>query len=398
MHEEPEAHDRRAAASVSARRRWIEGAVLVVLWAIVAWLDVTQQAFDPRAGGGPLHPGETLYSFLEHVPWLLATPFIFWLTYRFSLDRAAWPWQLALHLAVAVPISAGIDLVNHVTWNAVVTAHTRPASIGAVMGGFHFLPEMLIYFVIFCAGTARNYFLRYQERIDEAARLRAESAELQAHSARLQAQLADARLEALRMQINPHFLFNTLNAISSYLEQDPRGVRRMIARLSELLRYTLDGTDTREVPLREEIGFIDSYLELQRMRFEERLETTLDVDPNVLDALVPNLLLQPLVENAIKHGIGDREEGGRVDIAAWREGPHLHLRVRDDGPGMAANGGDGMLPAKGIGLRNTRERLETLYGPDQELDLEHPDGGGLAAHIVLPFRTSADHYAATVSS
>jgi sensor histidine kinase YesM len=200
------------------------------------------------------------------------------------------------------------------------------------------------------------------------------------------------------MQINPHFLFNTLNTISSYLEQDPRGVRRMIARLSDLLRYTLEGTDAREVPLRQELGFIDSYLALQQIRFEERLEIGRDIDPDMLDALVPNLILQPLVENALKHGIGGREDGGRIELAAWREGNYLHLSVGDDGPGLSQTAGEvAAKDSQGIGLRNTRERLTSLYGPDQRFNLEAADGGGLVAHLVLPYHTSTDLYLPALS-
>jgi sensor histidine kinase YesM len=213
----------------------------------------------------------------------------------------------------------------------------------------------------------------------------------------MQAQLADARLDALRMQINPHFLFNTLNTISSYLEQDPRGVRRMIARLSDLLRYTLEGTNAREVPLRQELGFIDSYLALQQIRFEERLKIDRDIDPDVLDALVPNLILQPLVENALKYGIDGREEGGRIELSVWRQGNYLHLCVGDDGPGLPPPGDTEVKDSQGIGLHNTRERLASLYGSDQQFNLESSDGGGLIAHVVLPYHTSTDFYIPALS-
>ena len=374
------------------RRWWIEGAIIVAFWGTLAALDVAQSTSDPRGGGrGGMGPGESLYTFLEYALWVGVTPAIFWLARRFSFERRGWPGRLLLHVGAAVAIPAAVDLAHHVLWNALMDGRPRSVSLAAVLGGFHFLPELLLYLIVLAAGFARDYFLRYQARVDEAARLRAEAAEQQARAVGLQAQLAESRLRALRTQLNPHFLFNTLNFISSDLERDPRGVRRMIARLSELLRYTLDKTDVREAPLRQELGFIDGYLEIQRIRFEDRLAVQRDVDPAVLDALVPSLILQPLVENAVKHGIAHREKGGGIELRAWREGEHLHLSVRDDGPGLPPADGDGTA-APGIGLRNTRERLEALYGTSQRFELQPAEGGGLVAHLVLPYHTGTDLY------
>ena len=379
-------------ALAQRRRWWIEGAIIVAFWGTLAGLDVAQSAFDPRGGDrGGMRAGEALYTFLEYALWVIVTPAIFWLARRFSFDRRGWPGRLLLHVGAAVAIPAAVDLAHHVLWNALMDGRPRPVSLAAVLGGFHFLPELLLYLIVLAAGFARDYFLRYRERVDEAARLRAEAAEQQARTVGLQAQLAESRFRALRMQLSPHFLFNTLNFISSDLERDPRGVRRMIARLSELLRYTLDKTDVREVPLRQELGFIDGYLEIQRIRFEDRLAVQRDVDPAVLDAFVPSLILQPLVENAVKHGIAHCEEGGFIELRAWREGEHLHLSVRDDGPGLSSTDGDGTA-APGIGLRNTRERLEALYGTSQRFELKPAEGGGLVAHLVLPYHTGTDLY------
>src|SRR5690606_13258006 len=170
-----------------------------------------------------------------------------------------------------------------------------------------FLRDLIIYLAVLAAGIAREYFLRYQAR-------QAETVRLQAHAAQLQAQLARARLEALRMQINPHFLFNTLHAVSSLVERDPRGVRRMIAHLSELLRSTLDGPGEQEVTLEKELGFLQRYMEIMRVRFQGRLEVEVDAGAEVLRALVPNLILQPVVENAIKHGTSRVLSTGRIMV------------------------------------------------------------------------------------
>ncbi|MDX1548156.1 MAG: histidine kinase, partial [Rhodothermales bacterium] len=191
---EPRRDDRRA-----ARRRRIEGVVIVAFWSTLAALDVARRASDPFAGArASLSEGEILYTFLEYGLWVLATPLIFWLTSRFSLERRDWLRLLVLHVVVAVSVSAAADLVSHVLWNTIGVGRPRAVSLGAVLGGFHILPEILLYLVVLAAGFARAYFLRYRERVEEAARLRAEAAELQA-------QLADARLHALRSQLNPHF-------------------------------------------------------------------------------------------------------------------------------------------------------------------------------------------------
>jgi len=250
------------------------------------------------------------------------------------------------------------------------------------------LDDLIVYLAVLAAGFAREYFRRYQTRKEQAIRL-------QAHAAQLQAQLAEARMTALRMQINPHFLFNTLHAISTLVERDPRGVRRMVARLSELLRHTLDGGAEPEVRLEEEFEFLRRYLEIMQVRFQGRLETELAADPAILGALVPNLILQPLVENAIKHGTGELMGTGRIEVGARREGDRLTLTVRDNGPGLRDPEG---AVAEGVGLRNTRARLEELYGGEQSLSLRPAEGGRVVAEIRLPYHTRADLRAAAVAT
>jgi two-component system LytT family sensor kinase len=201
---------------------------------------------------------------------------------------------------------------------------------------------------------------------------------------RAEALASGARLQALRYQINPHFLFNTLNAVSTLVvERQTSEATRMIARLSDFLRLTLDERTSDEVPLAEELDFVQRYLDIEQVRFGERLRLEISIAPEALDAIVPVLLLQPLVENAVKHGIAAREDGGRIVVRAERRGATLRIVVADDGPGPAASG-DG----RGIGLANTRERLRTLYGAAQRLELgASPDGGGGTQVVVeLPFR------------
>jgi sensor histidine kinase YesM len=377
-------------------KRWMEGALILAFWICMFTLTTGQRATDPWGPPG-LNPDEVLFTGVEYLVWLLLTPVIFWFSRRVSLERGVWSRHLPAHILVAFVVAVAVNAFNSTMLHELVIGEERPFSLVRSFKSLHFIDELVFYLTVLAAGLAREYFLRYQERQQEAMELRTQAAELQIEATHLHAQLVESRLQALRMQLNPHFLFNTLHTISTDLERDPRGVRRMISRLSGLLRYTLEMTDTKEVPLRQELDFLEGYLEIQCIRFQERLEVSQEVDPDVLEALVPNLILQPLVENAVKHGVSQMEAGGKIDIRAWRDGERLHVSVRDNGPGLTFTGDgepgtdDGETGRTyGIGLRNTRERLESHYGPEQSLTLTPALEGGIVSHISLPYHTAAD--------
>ena len=199
---------------------------------------------------------------------------------------------------------------------------------------------------------------------------------------RLEARLAEARLHSLKLQLHPHFLFNTLNTITALISVDPRAAERMISGLSDLLRLSLRNVGEQEVPLSREIEILEHYLQIQRIRFRDRLTVSLDVDPAARNALVPNLLLQPLVENAIRHGIAPRAAPGHIRIGAAVRHTMLQVCVVDDGVG---NGGAGPRP-EGVGLGNTRARLRSLYGPRHRIDARGGPDGGFSVVIDIPFR------------
>jgi two-component system, LytTR family, sensor kinase len=202
----------------------------------------------------------------------------------------------------------------------------------------------------------------------------------------LEAQLSDARLRTLQAELHPHFLFNTLHAISTLVHTKPELADRMISRLSDLLRLTFDRSGANRVPLQQELEFLQKYLEIEQIRFQDRLTVNFDIDPDTLDAEVPRLILQPLVENAIQHGIAPRSGPGHVQVAARREEGRLWLEVRDDGVGL--NAGARARLRSGIGLANTRDRLACLYGERHRLDFS--DGGpGLAVRIEIPFHPAS---------
>jgi two-component system LytT family sensor kinase len=233
--------------------------------------------------------------------------------------------------------------------------------------GLGILDDLMVYFAILGSGIARDYFLRYQARLAE--------------TMALQAQLAQARLDVLRTQLNPHFLFNTLNAVSALVERDPRGARRMIARLSDLLRYTLEESTEQEVPLHRELDLLGEYIELMQIRFQDRLTVRIEVPDEVRNALVPNLILQPLVENAMKHGIGRITGAGTIVLTARREGEALVVTVADNGPGPG--GGEA-----GVGLTNTNARLRQMYGAGSNVVLAPVALRGTEARLVLPYHVT----------
>ncbi len=200
----------------------------------------------------------------------------------------------------------------------------------------------------------------------------------------LRRQLVEAQLDALRAQLQPHFLFNTLHTIGVFMRKDPEQANRILTLVGDLLRRSLETVRTQEITLREELEFLNPYIEIQRTRFHDRLTIELDVDNGTLECRVPSLVLQPLVENAVRHGVEARSGDGAIRIAASRENGHLVLEVVDDGVGLPVAAGNAPL-REGMGLGNTRQRLARLYGDDQELRIEGADGGGVRALVRLPF-------------
>ena len=200
----------------------------------------------------------------------------------------------------------------------------------------------------------------------------------------LEKSLVQARLQTLQMQLNPHFLFNSLHSISSLMHKDVEAADDMIVRLSDLLRAALDSSDTQEVTLREELKFLQRYLEIEKIRFGNRLTVTTEVAADTLDAQVPNLILQPLVENAIRHGIEPHAKAGRIELRAKLADGKLTLDVIDNGSGLKNSG----ATKEGVGLTNTRARLRTLYGDAHRFELSNAPTGGLQARIIIPFRKS----------
>ena len=352
-----------------------ELAIIFLFWTSLATLSSVNRLIDPRGFGlgRMMSPtGPILLAFVEAWVWAAFTPLIFWLSSWSSADGKLLR-RLPLLLLAGVAVAVVMYLVLDVARGAILPfpARRRGGSMFSPLQGigrFRFLNQYLVYFAVLAAGFAREYFLRDRRKAEQAAHL--------------QAQLAEARLDALRMQINPHFLFNTLHAISALVERDPAGVRRMIARLSDLLRYTLDKRAADEVTLDDELSFLKRYIEIMEIRFLGRVQVELSVPQDVRAALVPNLVLQPIVENALEHGVSRAGGEGKIEIGARREGQKLLLTVSDDGPGLDEKS------ETGVGLANTRARLTELYGAAAGITLAARPEGGVQATITIPFHTS----------
>ena len=292
---------------------------------------------------------------------------------------AAGPARIAVVVLVASYAGAVAWTLGYRLYREVVEPTLLAALLGGppqVRTGGPVLDGAVFHWSILLGWSALYLGLQYYAAL-QGERERALRAEADAHRAHLQ---------ALRYQLNPHFLFNALNGVSTLVaEGHAREATTMLARISDFLRLTLDEETASEVPLAEEVEFVRRYLEIERARFGDRLRTRFDVDDEVLSAEVPALVLQPLVENAVKHAVAPREEGARVEVVARRDGDDLVLDVADDGPGLGSGDGTGGL---GVGLANVRDRLRQRYGDAGRLDLSRPEGGGLRVRLRLPLQTA----------
>jgi two-component system, LytTR family, sensor kinase len=345
----------------------------------LAWSSVAFVYFGMLAAGKPLTFAHSMVAGLpEWYVWAGLTPLVFSLGERVRLERRQWVAAGSFHL-VAGTLVALLDL-------ALVTAINRRfgptvSYVGPVFWDVYlkivlryYHSSFIIYWVIVAAAHAARYYRSSRDREVEAIRL--------------QAELTQAQLATLRMQLQPHFLFNTLHTIASLVREGRSdAATSTIARLGDLFRQTLGNVQRNEVPLREELNFIEAYLEIEQTRFSDRLAVRFEVDRGTLAALVPNLSLQPLVENAIRHGIAQDPSAGVIEVRASRRNVALRIEVRNDGPSYA---GAGERPSGGVGLANTRARLQRLYGSGYRLDLLPHQAGGTVAVLEVPWQSDEE--------
>ena len=353
------------------RRAWIKWPLMAVGWSLFAIFFASEAIVSRAYAGRPLQINQTIIIWFTCASiWFAATPAMLHLAGRFPIDRRTWLRNSLIHLLFSFAFALVLlsIYVFITSWMGYQQAGSSMLTRlrNQYVGTFH--SEVLTYWAVIGLSHAVNYYRKYRER--------------EIRASQLQAQLARAELDALRMQLQPHFLFNTLNTISVLMKENVQLADQLLLRLSDLLRLSLKSTGNHEVALRDELEFLRNYLEIEQTRFQDRLTVRYEIDEQAFDARVPNLILQPLVENAIRHGVAPQPGKSTVEIRAARRNGKIELQVRDDGPGMpAVTNGDG------IGLSNTRARLEKLYGPAHTFELSQANGRGLQVTVTLPFHT-----------
>ena len=359
---------------------WKMWALLFGIGTLLGLMEAAQAYIGLAVRGRPLPWGRALLATLPSWYVLaLLVPLVFWLARRHRFEVGNWRSALKVHVPAALlfpVVHLGLTgLASAPLLNEPDLAQAIPEIFGRLLT-VYFVIDIFFYAALLGIYYMLDFYRMFQERALAASTL-------QLKTSRLETSLAQANLNALKMQLQPHFLFNTLNAISVLaMKGENDSVVRMLGRLSELLRITLDNT-AQMVPLEEELLFLHRYLGIEQVRFQDRLTVTTDVAPDTLGAEVPSLVLQPLVENAVRHGIARQTGAGRIEIHAHRENGSLEMRVRDTGPGLRQSL---RSSGTGVGLANTRARLEQIYGADYQFELTGAEGGGAEARIVIPFR------------
>ena len=356
------------------RGRWGLWAIIFGVWTLLAFIFTGQLYFTRLLSERPAPWTEVAREqFIYPYLWALVTPLVLWFAGRFPVERP----RLARHLIYHVLIATGFVIVVMSAFQAIyhfmfLSPLGKPFLLTNTLRTviYNSTESYGVYGLIVLLHHVFNYYARSRRN------------ELRA--SRLEAKLSQAQLQALKMQLHPHFLFNALHSVSSLIHRDPEAADRMLSRLGDFLRMTLDNSGAQEVSLKRELEFLRCYLEIERIRFQDRLTTEMFIDPLALDARVPNLILQPIVENAIRHGVAPRARPGRIDILAKQHNGTLRIEVQDNGPGLTLNQSADSLLHKGLGLANTKARLEQLYGAAHLFELTDRPGGGLVVALEFP--------------
>jgi two-component system LytT family sensor kinase len=358
-------------------RKWVLWVSYFLIWTAVGLFFASESSLWGRyIFRTPMTWDQALKTNLSfYYIWACIAPLVLWLGKRFRFERGSRTLSFFVHLPTSVLLSTVQLLIAEIIVQSFSPDRLQLyEAFKAIERTFvvYFHINLLTYWAILGIGYGREYYKKFREREVRAAQLRT--------------QLTQAQLQSLKMQLHPHFLFNTFNTISSLMHKSVDDADRVLALLGDLLRYSLHNVGVQEVTLREEIDFLQRYLEIEQTRFGDRLRIRINVEPEVLDCKVPNLILQPLVENAIRYAVGPRASGGSIEISARQVIGSLKISVVDDGPGLPEGYN---LPAhEGVGLRNSRERLDQLYGENHRFILSNKSPKGLEVAIVIPIRPS----------
>src|SRR5216684_2629248 len=367
-----------------SKRPWLIWVVSFALWTFIAVANgISMYQFDRSLGRPMPLTSEITLPLINDLIFAFLTPLVFGIALRSPVQRSNWPRRTVFYVAGSLAFTLAHVFLRglvYPVWDPRVRGYAYAAwnpqthilSVQWILFERLFLYNLVedifsIYLPIVLIAHAVCYYRRFRDR--------------ELRTSELETQLAKAHLQALKSQMQPHFLFNTMHSISALMLTDVQAADRMMTRLSDLLRMSFEASGTQITILSHELEFLNCYLEIEKVRFEERLTIVLNIAPETLDAQVPHLLLQPLVDNAVKHGISKLHDGGEIQISATSEGTELQLEVKDNGPGMGRPDGPHRT---GLGLKVTRARLEALYGQEQSMELIHPPEGGAAVRICIP--------------
>jgi sensor histidine kinase YesM len=358
---------------IFGNRWWLRLLFGFAVWTLLGLSFALSTYLGARQDNVQLSLKRTISGYLaDFLLWGMLSPLIFRLARRFEL-RDHFPRNLLFHIALSivlsfVVLSAAVPLYWYLGYPNLARNPTLLTLYrNSAFSIYYFHQGLTIYWTTLVVAHAIRYYRELREK--------------EAKASQLTAQLAQAQLQALRMQIHPHFLFNTLNSIAALLHKDVEAADIMIARLGDFLRLTLTKSDDQTVDLKQELEFLRCYLDIERTRFADRLIVEMEVEPQVLGVAVPNLILQPIVENAIRHGVARQTSSGRIKIRGFKKNGRLIMQVEDNGPGLQASDNAGR---DGIGLNNTRARLDKFYGENYELKIANSLPRGVTVTLEIP--------------
>jgi len=364
--------------SAALRKRARLLGVIFTAWILLALIEALQYYFAFLGTSRAVtFQYEISYALKESLVNAVLTPMVLWIASRYPLGRRNVAKTFVAHLGGAIVylflfVALRMPLGQIIDYTTGKEGQPSWAFFGRLLVRYPY-DVAWMYGMILVLAQLWDYYDKYRER--------------ELRTSRLETQLAQAQLKVLKMQLDPHFLFNTLHSISSLMQQDVEAADDMLARLSDLLRMSLEDVNEQEVTLKREMEFLDGYLAIQQIRFRDRFKVRVNIDPKSLDALVPNMILQPLVENAVQHGIASRAGAGQLEVRSAVQNGTVRLEVRDDGPGPADDTGEG---TGGVGLANTRARLQQLYGNSCRFSLTRPEQGGTLVVLEIPFHVKSN--------
>jgi sensor histidine kinase YesM len=350
---------------------------ILAAWTIVALISLTRHYMEESGNGDSRPFWKVFLIWLTcYYSWALLTPALFWVAKRWPFTKTHWTRSLIVQLPVSFGFTAVSILISRFLYCPL--AQKPIAELDTYISSLHF-SAFLKHFPLYWSTIAAANAISYMRTLREKERL---AAQLELERSQLESSLRQAQLDALRMQLNPHFLFNTLQTISVLMMDDTASANGMLVRLSDLLRSTLRSSVNAVTELRDELNFLRAYLEIEQIRFADRLKVLWVIDPETTRALIPTLLLQPLVENSIRHGIARMATPGTITISSGIADAALLLSVADTGPGLTQSPGEEI--GHGIGLSNIRKRLKQLYPQQHDMEIISGPAGGFEVRITIP--------------